>query len=168
LKIIYLWYERGPLKNPSLLWTLSIVLKKPSKITTGVYLVSEKCQYLRSELTDFRSKTSFGSVNKFYQELWKTWMRFDCEIFIKKALKMTDVENNKLSKILWGEESSRISKTIVWESWDHPSSIPVSVFVDIFVKLKIASTEPWRKDKTYIYCFSKMLIIFFLGVFHCF
>jgi hypothetical protein len=51
-------------------------------------------------------------------------MRFDHEICIKKSLKLTDAEKNKLLKILYGEEADRISMKLVWDTWDHPSSIP--------------------------------------------
>jgi hypothetical protein len=37
-----------------------------SKILISVYLVPEKCQYLRSGCTDFRFKISFRNVIKFY------------------------------------------------------------------------------------------------------
>jgi hypothetical protein len=39
---------------------------------------------------------------------------------LKNALKFTDAKKSKLSKILRGEEASRISKTIVWDTWDQP------------------------------------------------
>jgi hypothetical protein len=51
-------------------------------------------------------------------------MRFGYEMFIKKSLKLTDAEKNKLSKTLWGERADRISMKLVWDTWNHPSSIP--------------------------------------------
>jgi hypothetical protein len=40
-------------------------------------------------------------------------MSFDHEIVIKKALKLTDVENSKLLKIFCGKEANSISMKLV-------------------------------------------------------
>jgi hypothetical protein len=48
-------------------------------------------------------------------------MRFDREISIKKTLKLTDAEKNKLLKTLGADQ---ISRKLDWDTWDHPSSIP--------------------------------------------
>jgi hypothetical protein len=110
-----------------------------AKNGVSVYLVSEKCQYLRSGFTDFRFKSRFGNVYKFYKKLSNTWMRFDHEICIKKSLEVDGRSKNKLSKILWMERAN-------WNLFGTPGTIPHPspslVFFDNFFRPKIASREP--------------------------
>ncbi len=115
LFVDFFWGSQNQLEliNIKLNFCLFMII---SKIVVSAYLALDKCQYLRIGCMDFGFKSSFRNVIKFYGELSKTWIRSDHEIFIKKALKLTDPEKNKFSKILRGEEASRISKTIVWES----------------------------------------------------
>ncbi len=90
-----------------------------------MYFVSRKCKYLRSEYTDFRFKSSFGNVNKFYKKLSNTLMRFDREIFIKKSLEVVRRwKKHKLFKILLRVGADRIWLKLVWDTWDHPWTIP--------------------------------------------
>jgi hypothetical protein len=126
----------------------------------SVYLVPRKCQYLRSGLTDFRFKSRFGNVNKFYKRLLNTWMRFDHEICIKKSPEVdgrskTNFRSNfklwltvhsfhliNFRKFCEWKGADRIWLKLVWDTWDHPSFIPSLVFFDNFFRPKIASREP--------------------------
>ncbi len=52
-------------------------------------------------------------------------MRFDCEIFIKKkSWSWQTLKKLKLLKILFREGADRIWLKLVWDTWDHPWTIP--------------------------------------------
>ncbi len=79
-------------------------------------------------------------------------MRFDYEIFIKKILEVDRRWKNKFSKTLWGEESDRISIKIVWDTWDHPSSIPglgfsLTILFDLRSLFRIGTRGSWDRTE---------------------
>jgi hypothetical protein len=47
-------------------------------------------------------------------------MRFDNEIFIKKALKLTDAEKTQTFEKFVRRGADRISLKLVCYTWDHP------------------------------------------------
>jgi hypothetical protein len=64
---------------------------------------------------------------------------------------------------LFREGADRISLK-VWDTWDHPPSIPVLVLVDNLVKPKIASSEP-TVGTFHTKGWSKIFLVIFLTFF---
>jgi hypothetical protein len=63
------------------------------------------------------------------------FVKFICFSWPNGPFHIKSLKHLNFVDLLRGEWSSRISKTIVWDSWYHPSSVPtgdspVSVFVD--------------------------------------
>jgi hypothetical protein len=65
-------------------------------------------------------ETSINSIKNFRTHEWDLTTKYSS----KKALKLTDAEKHKLSKTLWGEEADRIWLKLVWDTWNHPWTIP--------------------------------------------
>jgi hypothetical protein len=107
-----------------------------SKNGVSVYLLPEKCQYLRSGCTDFRFKSRFGNVIKFYKKHLTT--KYSSKI----ALNLTDAEETQTFEN-FVKDRSRKDFTETFLGHLRPSLI--LVFFDNFVRPKIASREPCTK-----------------------
>ncbi len=79
-------------------------------------------------------------------------MRFDHKIFIKKALKLTDAEKTQIfENFVRGRSRQDLTESCLGHLGPslipHPS--PILVFIDNFVRPKMASREPWVQLLTF-------------------
>jgi hypothetical protein len=122
-----------------------------SKIVVSAYLVPDKCQYLRIGCTDFRSKTSFRNVIKFYgaafKDVNKIWPR---NIYQKKPWSWQTLKKTNFRKFWEGKKLAGFQKPLFGSPRTIPHPSPVSLFCGNFIKLKIASREPCIPRKYYL------------------